>query len=273
MTAWKHAMITGGGSGIGYGLTLRMLKRGTQVSILDLNLPEEKKAALDSAAKAGGGRWEYFPMDICTVQEVDQAVAKAVRAFGSPDLALNCAGILINRPFVDLTPEEFHRVVNVNLNGSFHFARAAVPHLQPGSRLALIASLAGLTSNYGYAGYSASKFGVVGLATNLRFELEPLGINVSCICPGEIRTPMVAQEKVDAHPASLELRKAAGSLDVDTACDQIFSGLQRGKWQIIPGVRAKAVAMAYRLIPGIVFSLSGIWLKKILSKESSVTSS
>ncbi|WP_237065247.1 SDR family NAD(P)-dependent oxidoreductase [Microbulbifer guangxiensis] len=264
MNNWQHALITGAGSGLGLGIALRLLQRGTRVSILDLELAPERRRQLDSAAKAGQTRWQYFEADVTRPEQVENSVSAAVEHFGSPGLALNCAGILVNRAFVELVPDDFRRVIDVNLNGSFHFAHAVLPHLQPGARLALVASLAGLTSNYGYAAYGASKFGVVGLATTLRFELLPLEINVSCICPAEVRTPMVEKEKLDAHPISLELRKVAGSLDPDTACERILNGLDAGKWLIIPSRRARLVALFNRLLPGTFFRICSLLLQRSL---------
>src|SRR3546814_19586442 len=98
-----------------------------------------------------------------------------------------------------------------------------------GSCLALIASMAGLTSNYAYAAYGAPKFGVVGLATTLRYEYEPLGIGISCICPPEVKTPMVASERANGNPVSLELKEFAGSLEIDPACDAMLAGLDRSE--------------------------------------------
>ncbi|SDK12767.1 SDR family NAD(P)-dependent oxidoreductase [Microbulbifer yueqingensis] len=268
MKFWKHAIITGGGSGLGLGLALRLLRRGSCVSVLDLRLPEDARSQLDFAASEGGGTWQFQPVDVTGLAELQVAVDRSVSELGEPDLALNSAGIVVNRAFTELSTQDFHRVVDVNLHGSFHFAKAVMPHLQPGSRLALVASLAGLTSNYGYAAYGASKFGVVGLATTLRFEYQPLGIGVSCICPAEVRTPMVEKEKLDGDPVSMELRKVAGSLDVDTACDEILAGLDRGKWQIIPGTRGKLTALANRLFPGIFFRVCSLVLLKVLRRQA-----
>jgi NAD(P)-dependent dehydrogenase (short-subunit alcohol dehydrogenase family) len=107
--------------------------------------------------------------------QTQTSVRAALRTFGAPDLAINSAGVIINKALVDMASSEFRRVVDVNLNGSFHFAKAVLPTMGPGSRLALVASIAGLTSNYAYAAYGASKFGVVGLATTC-------GPGTRCLC-------------------------------------------------------------------------------------------
>src|SRR3546814_20252586 len=93
-----------------------------------------------------------------------------------------------------------------------------------GSRLALIASMAGLTSTYAYAAYGASKFGVVGLATTLRYEYEPPGIGFRCICPPEVNTPMVARVRPNRHPVSLDLKVSAGSPAHAPDCRSVVGG-------------------------------------------------
>ena len=262
----NHVMITGGGSGLGLGMALRYLKRSSRVSVLDLVVPESSHEQLDAAASAGQTEWQFQTADITDFDQTQTSVLAAVETFGAPDLAINSAGVVINKAFVDMLPEEFRRVVDINLNGSYHFAKAVLPTLQPGSRLALVASIAGLTSNYAYAAYGASKFGVVGLATTLRYEYEPQGIHISCICPPEVKTPMVEKERTDANPVSLELKALAGSLETDSACDQIVAGLDAGRWQIIPGFSGKLTAFGARYLPGpfnaIMLRLIGRALRK-----------
>lgn len=270
MKTCNHVIITGGGSGLGLGIALRYLKRGAQVSVLDLTLPDESQRQLDMTASAGQSNWQFHSADITDFEQTQAAVLAAVEVFGVPDLAINSAGVVINKAFSDMQPSEFRRVVDINLNGSYHFAKSALPTMQPGSRLALVASIAGLTSNYAYAAYGASKFGVVGLATTLRYEYEPQGIHISCICPPEVKTPMVEKERADANPVSLELKALAGSLEPDSACDQIVAGLDAGRWQIIPGFSGKLTAFSARYLPGpfnaIMRKLIGRALRKHGSK-------
>ncbi len=250
MKTYTHVMITGGGSGLGLGTAIRYLKRGCKVSVLDLAMSSESQDQLDVAASVGKTAWQYYTTDITSFDQTQGSVLAAVDAFGAPNLAINSAGVVINQAFVDMEPSEFRRVVDINLNGSYHFAKAVLPSMQPGSRLALVASIAGLTSNYAYAAYGASKFGVVGLATTLRYEYEPQGIHISCVCPPEVKTPMVEKELADGNPVSLELKALAGSLESDNACDQIVAGLDAGHWQIIPVLSGKLTAFAARYLPG-----------------------
>lgn len=123
-----------------------------------------------------------------------------------------------------------------------------------------------MTSNYAYSAYGASKFGVVGLATTLRYEYEALGINVSCICPPEVSTPLVEGERRSANPVSLAHKKIAGSMNVDDACNQIVEGLDAGRWMVIPGNSGKAIAWAARYMPGAFHGFMTIMIRRTMQR-------
>ena len=127
----NHIMITGGGSGLGLGMARRYLKRGISVSVLDLLVSNENQNLLTQAANEGGSHWAFFQMDITDDVAVEKAVAAAVQKFDTPDLAINSAGVAINKTLADMKPAEFRKVIDINLNGSLHFASAIAPHLEP----------------------------------------------------------------------------------------------------------------------------------------------
>lgn len=266
-TNWNHALITGGGSGLGHGLATRLLRRGCKVTVLDLRVDAARGAALDLAAQQGGASWQFIEANITQEAQVRAAVEQAVRSYGPPDLAINSAGVGLCQSFADMPSEAFRRVIEINLMGSYHFSAAVIPHLQPGARLALVASLAGIVSNYAYAAYGTSKFGVVGLATTLRYEYEPRGIHVSCICPPEVKTPLVAEERAHGDPVALDLKLIAGSMEADDACDQILAGLDAGRWRIIPSFAAKATAFAGQRLPGLFYRFMDVMIRKYMRKH------
>lgn len=269
MNTCKHAIITGAGSGLGLGFSLRLLRRGYKVSVLDLAVKDEVCAQLDSAAAQGKSNWQFEAADVADEEKTKSAVEAAVQHFGAPDLVIHSAGIAINKTFAETTGEEFRRVININLNGSFNVASAVLPLMQPGSRLALIASMAGLVSNYAYAAYGSSKFGVVGLATTLRYEYEPLGIRISCICPPEVKTPMVAQERStgNANAISLKLKDFAGSLMIDPACDEMLAGIDAGQWLIVPGFNGKLTAFAARHVPSLFYGFMHRLIRRAMREQ------
>tara|TARA_R110001592_G_scaffold65203_1_gene200262 strand:- start:6065 stop:6871 length:807 start_codon:yes stop_codon:yes gene_type:complete len=256
MTAINHVIVSGGGSGLGLGLACRYLKRGIKVSVLDLAINDERKKTLDKLASTHHSKWQFFKTDVTNANLLKDNVEQAISEFGLIDLAINSAGVVINKSFEETSPEDFKRVIDINLNGSFNFASAVLPTMKPGARLALISSMAGLFSNYAYSAYGASKFGVVGLATTLRYEYEHKGIYISCVCPPEVKTPMVAQELINGNKVSLAMKKFGGSMEADDACDQIVSGLDAGKWMIIPSLNGKLLATFARVFPTPFFALT-----------------
>lgn len=228
--------VTGAASGIGAWLAGHYADRGAALAVFDA-----APLARDGAAT--------FAVDVRDEAAVGAAVEAAVGAVGAPDLVVNCAGVQIAKPFGELTGAEFRRVVDVNLVGSRNVAAAVLPHLAAGSRLVLIASMAGLVPSYGYAAYNASKYGVVGLAGALRLELAPRRIGVSVVCPPEVETPMVDEERRTMHPATRALKEIAGTLQLDPACREIVAGIDRGRFLIVPGRRARAVRHLTRHLP------------------------
>ncbi len=265
-TIIKHVVISGAGSGLGFGLASRYLKRGISVTVLDLAINEERKQLLNELAVAHHTRWCFFTTDVTNAQILKENIDHAIVKFGSIDLAINSAGVVINKALEDTSPEDFKRVIDINLNGSFNFASAVLPTMKTGARLTLIASIAGLISNYAYSAYGASKFGVVGLATTLRYEYEHKGIHISCVCPPEVQTPMVTKEHAHGNKVSLELKKFAGSMQADDACDQIVSALDAGKWMVIPSFNAKFLATSARIFPRSFFAIMKQLIKRTVKK-------
>lgn len=246
---WGTFYVTGGGSGIGRHLAGLLAARGSAVAVFDRSVPTDARAEIETARSDANQPVHTAEVDVCDADELAAAVSEAVAAIGPPRLAINSAGVSINDRFAEARREDFERTVAVNLFGSRNFAAAVLPHMGPGARLGLISSLAGITGGYTYAGYAASKAGVIGLARVLRLEYAPDGIGVSVICPPEIITPMVQQYDTTMHPATRALKDVAGTLPLDEACLEMLEGLDRGRFTIIPGTKARRAALMTRLLP------------------------
>lgn len=251
---WKsgrpgRAFISGGGSGIGLEFARRLAREGADVAIFNRKLAPQVIAELRKLAISKQQRFASYSADVADEAAIQATIDQAVAEMGPPDLAINSAGIQIAAPFESATSEEFNRVVQVNLGGSRNFAAAVLPHLNKGSHLVLVASLAGLTGNFAYTAYCASKHGVMGLAAVLRLELKFKGIDVSVCCPGEIETPMVANERATIHPITEALRASAGALKVEPACDEMLRGIARRHYEIIPGFKPRLTAFLVRHLP------------------------
>lgn len=241
--------ITGGASGIGRELACRYVRDGRSVFLFDLSpleavVDELRGLITDATAQ----RVEGFSLDVADDEAVRQTFSKAA-AHAAPELVVNSAGILLCEPFTSTTREAFERVISVNLLGSRNVAEAAVEHLRPGGHLALVASLAGVAPCYGYSAYCAAKHGVVGLADVLRMELKPEGFDVSVVCPPEVETPMVVEERKTRPKATTDIKGLGGLLTVQEAAEQIQAGLARRNFMIIPGRRARFMYGMTRLTP------------------------
>ena len=246
--AWSTAFITGGGSGIGLRLADMLARRNVHLAIFDLELSDEVRDRL----RGTRGRCVFHEVDVRDASGLEAAVRTAVAEVGAPQLAINCAGVQRTAPFDQLSAETFNFVIDVNLRGSRNFAAAVLPHLSRGGRLVLVASLAGLVGNFGYAAYNASKFGVVGLASALRIEYRPRGVGVTLVCPPEIETPMVVAERQQAHPVTMATKQFAGVVELDDACNDILRGAERGVWIVVTGGRAKLTRHLARLFPNLM---------------------
>lgn len=268
MNNWNSAFITGGCSGIGRRIAEMLLEEGISVAVIDRSVEAEAQSALTAiAARTAGTRCEFLQADVTDANGLEAVVLAAVETLGAPDLALNCAGIQVAKSFADLSAEEFERVINVNLVGSRNFAAAVLPQMRAGSQLALVASLAGLVPSYNYAAYNASKFGVVGLAGALRLEYIARGVEVSVVCPPEVVTPMVVEERKTMTATAARLKSTAGTLQLQPACDAILKQVRGRRFLVIPGARAKIVAVTARLCPGVMRWFSERIVKSMLTRE------
>lgn len=187
------AVVTGGGSGLGRAIAGSLARSGAAVAIIDL-LADNGKAAADEIV-AAGGRAAFIQADVSRWADVDAAVGRAVRELGPLGIVVNAAGILDGyTPLEEMTTTVWERVIAINLNGTFHACKRALPELRPAGRgrIINIASVAGLVGSGGGPAYTASKHGVVGITRQLALELAPHGITVNAVCPGAVQTGLRA---------------------------------------------------------------------------------
>lgn len=192
--AGKRILITGGASGIGAATAARFLEEGSQVCVLDRDAER-----CDAIRHQLPGLSEAIIADVTDLMQVEAALAEAVRAMGSVDVLVNNAGISIRHNFLDITPEEWDKVIAVNLTGVFYVAQTAARHMwERGSGVILqTASTNGVMGYPYYADYNATKAGVIELTKSMALELAPK-IRVCAVAPGYVLTPMQRAEYTDA---------------------------------------------------------------------------
>lgn len=263
----ERAFVTGAASGLGQAFCTHLLAEGVSVAGFDLAFSDASEGALRQAAKPGQ-KLALYPLDVADNASVQAAFARAFDEIGVPDLLINAAGINQVMPFHEMPEEAFSRLIDINLKGTRNVVAAALPRMQSGGQIALVGSLGGKTANYGYAGYSASKFGVVGLTEVLRLELIERDIDVSSVCPAEIQTPMVEEEHRVANPISLRLKKFAGAMPLDRGARMIMAGIAARRAVITPGFRASLTLFLSGASPALTRLVSGQMVRDELRRKS-----
>ena len=187
----KVAIVTGGASGIGYGISHRLAREGATVAIFDINGDSASAAAAEIAADTGS-RVAAFTVNVADSARVVAAVAEVNAAFGVVDILVNNAGIELFQSFVTTTFEQWSRVFDINMSGTFHCTQAVVgPMIEKGwGRIINISSSSAQRGSRNMTAYSSSKGAMMAFTRSLSLELAPLGITVNNVPPGFIETPM-----------------------------------------------------------------------------------
>jgi meso-butanediol dehydrogenase / (S,S)-butanediol dehydrogenase / diacetyl reductase len=190
----RRVLITGGASGIGAATAARFLEEGSVVCVLDRDADGRKKILRDLPALTAA-----LDADVSELKQVQAAFTEAVRLMSGVDVLINNAGISIRHNFLDITSEEWDKVIAVNLTGVFYVAQTAARHMmERGSGVILqTASTNGIMGYPFYADYNATKAGVIELTKSMALELAPK-VRVCAVAPGYVLTPMQRAEYTDA---------------------------------------------------------------------------
>ncbi len=197
----KTVFITGGGSGIGAGMAEAFAERGARIVLADV---EVGFAEQEAARLSGQCEVQVVPLDVRSLDSWQAAREAAEARFGTIDVLCNNAGISTGfKPLLDISPEEFERVMAINVTGVYNGVRTVAPAMvaRGSGHIVNTSSMNGLVPFGSFSAYSASKFAVLGLSDALREELAPLGVGVSTLFPGLTRSRM---SEADAGGASAE---------------------------------------------------------------------
>jgi NAD(P)-dependent dehydrogenase (short-subunit alcohol dehydrogenase family) len=254
----KVAIVTGGASGIGRALCEELGRQGAKVVAADINLEGAEKVA--AAITKTGGQAEATRLDVTRSEEVRGLIDRTASKHGRLDYMFNNAGIATLGEVRDMTPEQWDRIIQINLMGVVYGATAAYSLMvkQGFGHIVNTASQAGLYPVFGTTSYALTKYGVVGLSTSLRTEGAGLGVNVSVICPG----PVVSRILEDATIIGDYERNVFNEMPqflmmkTEKAARVALRDVARNRAIIIFPFHARFLWWLHRLSPGIPESLA-----------------
>jgi NAD(P)-dependent dehydrogenase (short-subunit alcohol dehydrogenase family) len=199
--AGRVALVTGAGAGIGRATALRLAREGAAVGVADIDEPDGQETV--AGIEAGGGRAAFVRTDVSSERDVAAMVDFAKATFGGLDILVNNAGIAATPAFPDAEPEQWLRVLDVNLRGPMLATHYAIRAMQErgGGAIVNIASLAGVGFGpHDSPDYAASKAAVARLSAALAPLHAQLGIRVNCVCPDWVDTPMTRRTRARMTP-------------------------------------------------------------------------
>jgi 2-hydroxycyclohexanecarboxyl-CoA dehydrogenase len=226
VTVRRVAIVTGGGSGIGRAISLRLASDGAAVAVFDRD--GERARAVAGEVEASGGTGVGVTVDVTERAMIDAGVAEVREDLGRPTILVNSAGLDGFDPFLSITAEKWDRILAVNLTGTFNCCQAVLPDMieEGWGRIVNISSSSAHSGQPMMVHYVAAKAGVIGLTKALALEFGPKGITVNTIPPGFIDTPMLRASEsrgllgkgVDYHAARTPVRRVGRPEDIAAAC-------------------------------------------------------
>ena len=227
----KRVLITGGAGGIGSATAGRFIEEGARVAVIDRD-----EAASQRLRKALPGLEVILSAELSDPASVAGAFIALDRQFNGLDILINNAGISIRHSFMDITPEEWTKVISINLNGVFYVAQQAAKRMLACGIGVIInmGSTNGLAGYHYYADYNASKAGVIELTRSMALELGPK-IRVNSVCPGFIMTPMQEAEYTPEMRHAFEVKVPLQRLGSPADVASLFAFLASDESSYISG--------------------------------------
>ena len=187
----RVSLVTGAGSGIGRAIAEKLAREGERVVVNDLEEASAEKVV--AGIEESGGEATSVPGDVSDPEDVGRMVERAREAFGPIEVLVNNAGYGQQKPFVELTVEDFDRMIGVHLRGTFLCTSAVLPGMLAAGRgvIVNVASQLGQIGGVELSHYSAAKAGIIGLTKSLAREVSAQGVRVNAVAPGPINTELV----------------------------------------------------------------------------------
>lgn len=272
------AFVTGGASGIGEALATKLGGAGAEVWIADRQI--DKAQQLAQGLSSGGAKAHAIELDVRDYSSFERAVADAMQEAGRIDYLFNNAGIGVSGEIASYTLDDWNDVFDVNLRGVVHGIQAVYPIMirQHSGHIVNTASMAGLTTGASQASYTATKHAVVAISRTLRVEAEGHGVQVSALCPGVIRTPILTggvYGRIDMPGVSsediLKSWERLRPMAPDKFAERVLRAVLRNDAIIVVPGWWKAWWYLERLSPALSLRLAKSMLKRVRELESAAS--
>lgn len=185
----KVCIVSGGGSGIGKATCLRFAAEGARVVVVDLR-PDAAQATVDEIKKSGGEALAATA-DVGDLASVKAAIERTISSYGSIDVIVNDAAMMTFTPIVDISDDDFFKVIRVNLGSVFAFSKYGAPHMPPGSSIVNVSSVHAHKTTVNVVPYAASKGAIEAFTRGFSLEMASRKIRVNAVAPGAVDTPML----------------------------------------------------------------------------------
>jgi NAD(P)-dependent dehydrogenase (short-subunit alcohol dehydrogenase family) len=274
----KIAFVTGGASGIGAALATELVDKGAEVWIADRQVGAAGELA--QRLNSGGGKAHVIELDVRSYPSFKRAVAEAVQQSGRIDYLFNNAGIGVGGEVESYTLDDWNDVFDVNLRGVVHGIQAVYPIMirQHSGHIVNTASMAGLVTTVGQASYTATKHAVVALSKALRVEAERHRVQVSVLCPGAIRTPILTGGQYGrilvaglSDEELLKFWEQLRPMAPEVFAERALRAVLRGDAIIVVPAWWKAWWYLERLSPALSMRTAKVMLKRMRELESTAS--
>jgi 3-dehydrosphinganine reductase len=195
-----------------------------------------------------------IPLDVTDYAATQKAVDLIVNRYGVPHFLINCAGFARPGYLDELPLEHYREMMDVNFFGTLHTTKAIVPHFKRAKRGHLVqtSSMAGFLGLFGYTGYCASKYAVIGFAQALRQELKPFNIRVTVLCPPNTRTPGLDKENQFKPKEVLQVEEKVNVVDAARVSKVLLEALPKNRFMCVPTFDGRLAYSLSRFFPGVL---------------------
>jgi short-subunit dehydrogenase len=250
----SKAIVIGASYGIGLSVAEQLVKMGVHTGIIARNRTELEKAEIGLKKLAIQGQVvQAANADATHPEALKVAVDTLIGTLGGIDLVIHCVGRAVPQYFEKITNAQFDQNLKTNLSSAWYAIKAVLPHMKGrGGTIVIVSSICGFLGVYGYSDYCAAKFGLVGLAESLQYELSEHNIKVQLVFPPDTDTPGYAEENKTKPKETLAVSANAKLLHPEQVASEIITGIRKGRDIIIPGADGKLTYLVKRWFPGLV---------------------